>query len=161
MNSRAYIFGGLAGTLVVIAFVLVLSTTNQTNEPVVEPTPVPLETPIVSRPPPEIDEPLIVVTTPTTNAVITSPTTLSGTARGYWFFEASFPVELRDESGNVLATSVAQADGEWMTENFVQFSSTMSWATTTATSGVLIFKKDNPSGLPENDDSLEIPVYLK
>ena len=27
--------------------------------------------------------------------------------------------------------------------------------------GFLMLKKDNPSGLPEHDDALEIPIYFK
>ncbi len=126
MNNRAYIFGGLAGTLVVIAFVFLLSSKNETSVHVADPMTVHVETPVPPAPSPAVDEPLITITAPTSHSVITSPTSLTGKARGYWFFEGSFPVELRDGSGNVVATSVAQADGEWMTENFVQFTSTLS-----------------------------------
>ena len=101
---------------------------------------------------------LIRVDSPRPNATLSNPVVVKGEARGYWFFEASFPIELRDSEGNTLAIAIAQAEGEWMTTEFVPFSVQFSFATTTAQSGVLILHKDNPSGLPEHDDELRIPV---
>jgi hypothetical protein len=77
-----------------------------------------------------------------------------------WYFEASFPIRLVDAKGNIILQTHAQAQGEWMTENFVPFTSTLTWSSTstTATSGVLIFMRDNPSGLPENDAEVRIPI---
>jgi len=45
---------------------------------------------------------LIRLDSPRPNEAITSPLTIRGTARGYWFFEASFPIRLVDEKGEVL-----------------------------------------------------------
>jgi hypothetical protein len=52
---------------------------------------------------------MIEVTTPTINATVSQPLTVTGRARGGWYFEASFPVELRDSSGALLAQTIAQA----------------------------------------------------
>lgn len=57
----------------------------------------------------------IIVDSPAPNAVISSPLTVTGTARGTWYFEASFPVRLLDDLGNELAVAPAQAQGDWMT----------------------------------------------
>jgi len=103
-------------------------------------------------------EDLIVVETPTPNSVVTSPLTVKGKARGFWFFEASFPVRVKNDKGEILGTGIAQAEGEWMTENFVPFTTTINFNAGAATNGVLVLEKDNPSGLPEYDDKLEIPV---
>jgi hypothetical protein len=100
------------------------------------------------------------LTTPLSNSQITSPLKVSGSAVGNWYFEASFPVILKDANGNVLAESPAQAQGDWMTTDAVPFVSTLTWGTTTATSGVLILKRDNPSGLPENDNEVSFPVLF-
>ena len=53
-----------------------------------------------------------------------------------------------------------------MTEEFVPFSAVLEFVTPTAgdpelNRGTLILQKDNPSGLPEHDDALEIPVVFK
>lgn len=103
--------------------------------------------------------PLIIITAPASGAYITNPTTVKGFARGYWFFEASFPVEIRDAAGALLAIGPAQAENYWMTEEYVPFSATLAWSRRPSTAtGSVIFRKDNPSGLPENDASVEIPV---
>jgi hypothetical protein len=101
---------------------------------------------------------LIMVDNPRPNQKISSPLTLSGQARGYWFFEASFPMRLYDSGGNLLATAIAQAQGEWMTENFVPFKTELVFDVPMEGDGVLVFEKDNPSGLPEHDDELIVPI---
>jgi len=110
---------------------------------------------------------LIELTRPRPNDVISSPLQLSGEARGYWFFEASFPVTLTNWDGLIIAEHYAQADGEWMTEDFVSFTSTLNFESPYHDGdpdfmkrGALILQKDNPSGLPEHDDALEIPVFF-
>ncbi len=101
---------------------------------------------------------LIVVSAPKADEKVTSPLTITGQARGNWYFEASFPVELLDGNGNVMASGIATAQGEWMTTNFVPFSSTLVFDPPATTTGTLILHKDNPSGLPEHDAELRLPV---
>lgn len=106
---------------------------------------------------------LIILDSPSRNATVTSPLLIAGEARGSWFFEASFPVTLLDAQGNVLGQGVAQAQGDWMTSNFVPFKATITFvakAQMIGDVGTLILKKDNPSGLPEHDDSLRVPVII-
>lgn len=101
----------------------------------------------------------IVVSQPADGESVSCPLHIEGEARGEWYFEASFPVKLLDEVGNVIAEEVARADGDWMTDDFVPFSLDLYYETSSR-SGVLVLKKDNPSGLPENDAQLEISVML-
>ncbi len=103
-------------------------------------------------------ESMITVTSPLPNTKIKSPLEITGSARGGWYFEASFPVILIDAKGKTIAQSPAEAKGEWMTTEFVPYSVTLTWSKNTATSGTLIFKRDNPSELPENDKEMRIPV---
>ncbi len=99
---------------------------------------------------------------PRPNQMITSPLTIVGQARGMWFFEASFPIKLLDSNNNVIATGIAQAQGEWMTENFVPFTATLQFAPQTiGSAGTLILQKDNPSGDPQRDESLRIPIRFQ
>jgi hypothetical protein len=105
---------------------------------------------------------LIRVSYPRPGNTIESPVTIKGEARGYWFFEASFPVYILDWGGTPIARGVAEAKGEWMTEDFVPFEVTLTFLTPTRSDrGTLILKKDNPSGLKEHDDLLRIPVIFK
>lgn len=101
---------------------------------------------------------LIRVTSPQPNASVRSPLTITGEARGNWYFEASFPVKILDGNGRELGVHYAQAQGEWMTTDFVPFSSTLTFSTPTTPTGTLVLQKDNPSGLPENDAEIRIPV---
>lgn len=52
---------------------------------------------------------MIEVTAPLPNTTLTSPITLTGRARGPWYFEASFPIELRDANNVLIAQTVGQA----------------------------------------------------
>lgn len=99
----------------------------------------------------------ITLDVPQPNAAVSSPLTITGQARGNWYFEASFPVRLLDDQGNEITITPAQAQGDWMTTDFVPFSAVLTF-TTSAPSGTLVLQKDNPSGLPENDASISIPV---
>ena len=103
---------------------------------------------------------LIRLNHPRPNQTISSPLTISGEARGFWFFEASFPFKLLDAEGKILTQTFATADGEWMTEEFVPFMATVEFSSTVSGSGLLILERDNPSGLPEHDDSLVVPLWL-
>jgi hypothetical protein len=110
---------------------------------------------------------MIVVESPAGMEVVTSPLTLTGQARGNWFFEASAPVTLVNWDGLIIAEGFVTADGDWMTTEFVPFTGTLEFTSPFKDGdqefmkrGSLIFKKDNPSGLPENDDAVEIPVLF-
>lgn len=89
------------------------------------------------------------------------PVKVSGTARGNWYFEASFPVQVLDSDGTVLGSGPVQAQGNWMTTNFVPFIGEIDFSKPKGKTGSIIFKKDNPSGLSEYDDSVSIPVNFE
>ncbi|MFH0739657.1 MAG: Gmad2 immunoglobulin-like domain-containing protein [bacterium] len=105
---------------------------------------------------------LIKVDSPNPNQVIQSPFTITGQARGGWYFEATFPVALLDLSGNTITSTFAQAQGDWMVENFVPFKSILNFKIATTTQpAILVLMNDNPSGLPENEKEIRIPVVLQ
>ncbi len=102
------------------------------------------------------------VSYPISKDEIVSPLVIKGEAKGTWYFEASFPVVLTNWDGLIIAQGVAQAEGDWMTENFVPFTANLTFEKPSyGKNGFLILKKDNPSDLPQNDDSIEIPVNFK
>jgi hypothetical protein len=106
-------------------------------------------------------DPMIAVDIPVPGAQISSPLQVTGRARGNWYFEASFPVILKGPGGVVLATVPAQAQGDWMTTDWVPFTATLVFTPPApGSSGVLILQKDNPSGEPQFDDSRTIPVVF-
>ncbi len=114
--------------------------------------------PTPTTPPAPVGNDKIKVTTPLPNAVVSSPLLIKGEARGTWYFEASFPVKILDANGTELGIVPAQAQGEWMTTEFVPFETSLTFKKPTTKTGTLVLQKDNPSGLPEYDDSVSIPV---
>jgi uncharacterized membrane protein len=104
----------------------------------------------------------LVVTSPTADSVITSPLTITGEAPGFWYFEATFPVVLVNWDGLIIAEGYATAQGEWMTENYVPFIATLEFIKPEyGDTGALILQRDNPSGLPENDDAIEFQILFE
>lgn len=91
------------------------------------------------------------------NQVVKSPLVITGQAR-LWYFEASFPVKLYDGNGKELAAVPAQAQGDWMTSSFVPFKVELQFIRPSTPNGKIVFQKDNPSGLPQNEDKFEVLV---
>ena len=106
---------------------------------------------------------LIRVTNPTSGSVVGKPITVMGEARGTWYFEASFPIEVRDTAGNVIGTGIGQPVGgaDWMTEEFVPFSAEITIPASFIGEAVLTLKNDNPSGLPEKDRAISFPITIE
>lgn len=102
---------------------------------------------------------IIVVDAPIDGAAVTSPLTMSGKARGNWYFEASAPVALLDSNGAVIAQGFITANGDWMTADFVPFTGSLTFPDQPAGStGTLVLSNDNPSGDPTRQKTLDIPV---
>lgn len=99
---------------------------------------------------------------PRPNEIITSPLIIQGEAIGTWFFEGDFPVILTDWDGEIIKEGFIRAKGDWMTEDFVLFEGTLEFEKPNyRNNGTLILRKDNPSGLSEYDDALEIPIFFE
>ena len=108
----------------------------------------------------ESDKDEIVVDTPSPDQTVSSPLFISGEATGSWFFEGSFPVQLVDLDGEIISSGIVQAKSEWTTPDFVEFEGSLDFYTD-HDSGILIFKNDNPSGLPENEVTYSVPVKFQ
>lgn len=103
----------------------------------------------------------IVVNTPLPGERVGKKFTVTGFARGSWFFEASFPVILNDIKGVPLSRLPASAKGEWMTENFVPFEAVVEVPETFSGEAVLTLRKDNPSDIRANDASVSFPLVVQ
>jgi len=150
-NPRAlWIVGGLIVVAIVAGSIPLWRA--HTNSPVVSDSPdnTPLSDNTV-----QLDSPL-------SGERISSPLIIRGKARGGWFFEASFPITLTDWDGKIIAEGQAHATRDWMTTDWVPFEATLTFTKPSyGERGFLILKKDNPSGLPQNDDSREITIFFK
>ena len=101
---------------------------------------------------------LISISTPRPNDVVQSPLWIEGEARGGWFFEGDFPIRIYDANGKELGVAVAQAEGNWMTQDFVPFHALLEFENPETETGKLVLEKDNPSDIRELDDSLIVPI---
>lgn len=133
---------------------------NLSQAPTATPSPTPSLTPVetsiesVSK---TSDKPAI--STPIKNSQVKSPLTVKGTVPAGWMFEGSIPVKLVDENKKLIKQGVGKevTPGSWTNGKPTEFSATLTF-TTTAKSGFLVISADNPSGLPENDKTFELPV---
>ena len=123
-----------------------------------------------------VDKPVVVSPAPTNvnnfrnlsikeGDVVTSPIEITGEVVGNWSFEATFPVVLVDWDGRIIAEAPARLLGNWMTGDFVKFKAELKFTKPAnptnqdyASKGAIIFRKDNPSGLPKNDRAYELPI---
>lgn len=144
---------GIGVGVIFVAFVISLA---WKPEPVVAPIPETRDTVAYVQ----AGEDDIVITSPLPDDVVGKTIQFTGKARGPWYFEASFPVEVRDIDGNLLGEGYGEAKGDWMTTEFVPFEGKVTYTDTDALSGFLIIKNDNPSGEPERDKSVSIPVQF-
>jgi len=120
-----------------------------------------LRAPAANRPVPDqngTEEAPVLLFKPRMNESVSSPLTLSGEARGTWFFEASFPVRMLDANGRELGVVPVQAQGDWMTEDYVPFEGVLEFKTPATETGTLVLEKDNPSGLAEHAAEMYVPI---
>lgn len=103
----------------------------------------------------------IIVTYPKEGDFISSPLVVTGRARGNWFFEANLPLVLENELMEVIANGHAEAEGEWMTEEFVNFKGMIIFSAPSNTNGFLVVKKDNPTGEARFDKEIRISIKFK
>lgn len=152
MNTRTWwlIIVGLLIVIVVLLALLVTVPAPITPEPVATSTPN-TNAPLHDR---------VVVTSPSAGSTVAKAFTVTGEAPGNWYFEASFPIQIRDADNNKVAQGIAQAQSDWMTVEQVPFKADITIDTYSGPA-TLVLMRDNPSGLPEHDDSLSIPIIIK
>ncbi|MCL5410314.1 MAG: Gmad2 immunoglobulin-like domain-containing protein [Patescibacteria group bacterium] len=176
MNRRRGIY------LIVLAIVLVglllaavLSRRSVQQVFILQPTPVPTPAPTPTVTPVFIPAPtsspaptltsnisdLISIASPLPNQAVNSPLTISGQARGPWFFEAEAPVQLFDGNGQVIAQGSIRAERNWQTPDFVPFAGVLNFSTPPTDVGQLVLQNANPSGLPQNSRQIIIPVRFR
>lgn len=114
---------------------------------------VPAEEDIKYRTLPEV----VQVSAPIPRAEVQDPVTVTGEARGYWYFEGTFPVLLIDSSGYTVGEGVARAQDDWMTTNFVPFEASVPiFSKPRSKTGMLRLRRDDQSG--QRNDYVEVPV---
>jgi hypothetical protein len=103
----------------------------------------------------------VVVDAPKSGQTVFQSFTVTGKAPGGWYFEASFPIKVVDPQGNTIAQGPATALSDWMTSEDVAFKADLKLTTDYSGPATLVLMNDNPSGMPENQDSVSIPIVIK
>jgi len=98
------------------------------------------------------------VNAPAAFARVTSPLTVTGISRG-WYFEGSFPAKLVGADGHVIAEAPAQAQGDWMTSAPVPFSAVLIFTVTQDTPANIVLEQDMP-GEGQEPQRVTVPVVL-
>ena len=156
MNTRLW-----SGVLIVVFFVIVgltwalFAIPAPTSPPTTATT-----TPPIATSAPTLAE-RVIVTSPKPNATVGKTFVVSGQAPGPWYFEASFPIKIVDADNNFIGQGIAQAQGEWMTTDQVTFAATITLDGSYTGPAEVVLMRDNPSGMPENDDSVSVPVLIQ
>ena len=82
---------------------------------------------------------------------------VTGKVPGSWLFEANFSYDLLDFQGTVVSSGPIMVEGDWQTTQPVLF--TVDIDTSKLEKPFTVrFQNDNPSGLEEHSDSLEIAI---
>lgn len=102
----------------------------------------------------------LAISAPEMNAIVVSPLAVSGSAKG-WYFEATFPVKILDGDGTILGNGQAQAQSDWTTTSSVPFFAVISFTKPKYATGTIVFQKDNPSGLLQNDKKFVLPIRFR
>ncbi|MDQ3075805.1 MAG: Gmad2 immunoglobulin-like domain-containing protein [bacterium] len=84
-----------------------------------------------------------------------------GSIKGAYFFEANILINILDANKKLLKASNAMATTEWMTVEPVEFEGNISFAGLPSGPAYFEIHNDNPSGLPENDKSVLIPIIIE
>lgn len=103
----------------------------------------------------------IFVSSPEPGESVTNTILVAGYARGSWYSEAVFPVDVEDAQGTVIGSGQGKANSDWMTDDFVPFTAEVDLKSLYNGQALIILKKDNPSGQPSSDASLLFPVMIR
>lgn len=103
----------------------------------------------------------VIVNSPERGAMVSSPLTIVGSAKGNWYFEATFLIKLLNSKGQEIGEGPAQAADDWMTTDYVPFTTTIQFpAQPKGSKGTIVFMKDNPSGDPIRDASTTLSIIF-
>ncbi len=99
---------------------------------------------------------------PMPDQTIISPESVSGNVTGGgWFFEGTFPVKIVDGDGTVLGQGPVRAQSDWTSTGTVSFTGTIVFLAPHSATGTIVFSKDNPSDMAQNEVSFGVPVRFR
>jgi hypothetical protein len=167
MSNRAWaaVVAVLAIVIIVLAWFLfaspaaapVVSPQATTTTETTQPKPAPTSNANPSGP---LDT-QVSVTAPLPNAIVSHTFDITGTAPNLWYDEAVFPIQVRDANDDLVGTAQGEAQSDWTVSGPVAFKSQITVDASYEGPANLILLRDNPSGLPQNIDSVTIPIVVQ
>ncbi|MEI8130760.1 MAG: hypothetical protein WCG55_04640 [bacterium] len=97
----------------------------------------------------------------TPGATITDVATITGEIKGVYFFEGKAQGVLLDENKKILNSFSLDATSNWLTADAVSFTATVDTTSALAGPGYIRLKNDNPSGDPEKDKYIDVPIVIQ
>lgn len=104
----------------------------------------------------------IIISSPEKGETISSPLAIVGQINGGgWsgFEGQAGTVQLLDADGKVVSTAILEPTTDWMRLP-TKFKATLNFSSPAEQNGTLVFKNENPSGMPENDRELKLLVKI-
>lgn len=95
------------------------------------------------------------------NAKVHGILSYRGVIKGGYFFEANILINILDLNKKVLKASNAVAKSDWMTAGPVDFEGNIDFTDLPKGEAYFEIHNDNASGLPENNKSILIPIFIK
>lgn len=170
-HTRLLIVVCIIGLIVAIVGCYKTTSDISNNQPIVETPEMPTEitpattTTIVSTS--SVSNPIdtatqVEITSPLPNSEVKSPITVTGKAKGGWFFEANAGLAVLDANKQPITIGNVTATSDWMTADYVSFTGKITYpAAYKGQNGYIQFSNDNPSGLPENSKTFLVPVLFR
>lgn len=94
------------------------------------------------------------------NATVANGQVVTGSLQGGYFFEANAIGMFLSADKTILKQFPITATGQWMTTDPVSFSVTLDTSGIASGPGYIRIHNDNPSGAPENDKYIDVPVLF-
>lgn len=85
----------------------------------------------------------------------------TGEIKGGYFFEGNILVNILNRNKDLLRAGNGNAKTNWMTSEIVGFDAVMDFSGLKKGDAYIEIHNDNASGLPENDNSILIPIIIK
>jgi len=100
----------------------------------------------------------IEIDSPKENQLIQTPLLIKGRARGPWYFEGMFPIDILDGNGNLVKQAIIEAEDDWMTNELVSFETEVDFKKPDTKTGTIVFHKANLAGIPGAANEVRIQV---
>jgi len=94
-------------------------------------------------------------------STISGKMAVSGIVKNAYFFEGNILLNVLDQNKNVLKTGHGSAITDWMTSGPVSFQGIIDTLGLPTGAAYIEIRNDNPSGMPENNKSILIPVVIQ